>query len=110
MRTPQSKRPGRQKPDPSQRGKGSVSPEYQCSHCNGTGKIPLTGIYADTLEILQHLTVEASGVDLAAIDGCKPTAMNNRLAALERMGFATSRRYGKVRLFKAANHTLHAEP
>jgi DNA-binding transcriptional ArsR family regulator len=38
---------------------------------------------------------------LSVKDGCAPTAMNNRLAALERMGLATSRRYGRIRFYRA---------
>jgi hypothetical protein len=36
---------------------------------------------------------------LAVIDNCQPTAMNNRLAALERLGLAVSERYGRKRMY-----------
>ena len=44
-----------------------------CPHCHGTGKIPLTGIYAETL--------------------------NNRLRKLEEHGHVFSERYGAQRRF-----------
>lgn len=70
-----------------------------CPHCRGSGRIPLTGVYADTLELLRA-NGEATGADLARVEGCKATAMNNRLAMLERHGLATSRRYGRQRLYR----------
>lgn len=72
-----------------------------CSHCAGEGEITLTGIYADTLAMLRLQEEEVTAVQLAALDGRNPTAMNNRLTALEGFGFATSRRYGRSRLYKA---------
>lgn len=72
-----------------------------CGHCGGTGHVELTGIYADTLALLRRQKSEVTGAALSKIDGCKDTTMNNRLAMLERHGFATSRRYGRERLFKA---------
>jgi len=71
-----------------------------CGHCGGTGKRELTGIVADTLSLLVGLGAEKTGAELAKLDKCKATAMNNRLAALERMGLITSRRYGRKRLYK----------
>ena len=72
-----------------------------CGHCHGTGYIELTGVYAETLKLLRRQKEEITSQDLSVIDGCKATAMNNRLAALESMGFARSRRYGRKRLFVA---------
>jgi len=72
-----------------------------CQHCSGTGRREVTGIYAETLALLRRQKQEVTGADLAAIDGCKATAMNNRLASLERLGLATSRRFGRKRLYKA---------
>lgn len=72
----------------------------RCGHCGGTGLLPLTGVCADTLTLLRAAG-EATGADLARLDGCKATAMNNRLAVLERHGLATSRRYGRKRLYRA---------
>jgi hypothetical protein len=72
-----------------------------CPTCGGSGEVEVTGIYADTLLLLRRQKGEVSGADLARLDGCNATAMNNRLAALERLGLATSRRYGRQRLFRA---------
>ncbi len=72
-----------------------------CPCCGGTGLRPLTGVYAETLALLRAAG-EATGADLARRVGCKATAMNNRLAALERLGLAVSRRYGRLRLYRAA--------
>ena len=76
-----------------------------CPHCNGRGSVPVTGIYADTLTGLRRLT--AQGRDCVAnrdaffVFGCKPTALNNRLAWLEAHGFARSEKYGRQRRFYA---------
>ena len=72
-----------------------------CPHCSGTGKVELTGVYADTLRLLEMQSLEVTGAALARAAKCKATAMNNRLAALERMGLAASRRYGRKRLYMA---------
>lgn len=61
----------------------------------------VTGIYAETLDHLRCIDDEVSGAELGRLMDCEPTAMNNRLAALERMGLATSRRFGRKRLFAA---------
>jgi hypothetical protein len=76
-------------------------PSVTCLCCRGTGRVPLTGVYADTLDLLRR-SGEVCGAALARAAGCKPSAMNNRLAALERPGLAVSRRYGRLRLFRAA--------
>jgi hypothetical protein len=75
----------------------------RCQRCHGTGSIELTGIYRDTLELLRSQKGECTGAQLARISGCKGTAMNNRLAALERHGLAVSRRYGREKLFRFAH-------
>jgi hypothetical protein len=74
----------------------------KCTCCDGTGRVELTGVYADTYAMLSDIGRETNGAGLAIVAGCSPTAMCNRLAALERLGVATSRRYGRQRLFKAA--------
>ena len=79
---------------------------HACPYCGGTGRVPLTGVYAGTLELLRRQPGEATGADLARQDGCKATAMNNRLAALERFGLATSRRFGRLRLFRPARQEV----
>lgn len=61
----------------------------------------MNGAHADTYFALIEHGGETSGANLARQFGCKATAMNNRLAYLEELGLATSRRYGRERLFKA---------
>jgi len=73
----------------------------ECGICRGRGTVPLTGVYAETLDMLRHCTGEVTGSELARADGCKVPAMCNRLAVLERYGFAVSRRHGKKRLYRA---------
>lgn len=75
--------------------------KVQCSCCKGTGKVELTGTYAETYELLRSQAKELNGAALARLAGCKPTAMNNRLTALERMGLASGRWYGRQRFWKA---------
>jgi hypothetical protein len=77
-----------------------MSDMHPCAMCKGTGRVPLSGIYADTLALLRKYR-NLCGADLAAIARCNGSAMCNRLAALEKMGFATSTRYGRQRLWKA---------
>lgn len=77
-----------------------AEPVVPCSHCAGEGWIVLTGVYADTLTLLKKQKKELSGVELAGIAKVNPTAMNNRLVALEGYGLATGRRYGRYRLWK----------
>lgn len=78
-----------------------MSGTIPCSHCRGSGRVALSGIYADTLDLLHcRLGKEVTGADLARVAGCQATAMNNRLAWLERHGLATSRRYGRLRLYR----------
>ncbi len=78
-----------------------TDPTAACPHCHGTGRVPLTGVYADTWHLLRSQAHEVTGAALARLDGCKPCAMNNRLAALERRGLATSRCCGRKRLYQA---------
>lgn len=73
----------------------------QCETCKGTGQKLLTGVYMETLVLLRRQRVAVYPAALAAMMKCKPEAMANRLSALERMGLATSERYGKLRLYKA---------
>lgn len=73
-----------------------------CSHCAGEGWIELTGIYAQTLELLRAQPVALNGSELAKIAKVQPTAMNNRLVWLEGQGLAERNRNGKESLWKAA--------
>jgi uncharacterized membrane protein len=74
----------------------------RCPHCRGSGQVPLTGVHAETLALLNRQRREASGADLARKGGCSGPAMCNRLAALERLGLVVSRRYGHLRLYRVA--------
>jgi hypothetical protein len=66
----------------------------QCTHCQGTGTIELTGVYAETLTLIIRRP-GLNGAELAKLAGCNGTAMNNRLKALERHGLATGTRFGR---------------
>lgn len=75
---------------------------YTCSHCQGRGVIPLTGVYADTLNAVRRKLARGGFIIAhrdAAWFGCKATALNNRLARLEEMGHVMSEQYGKQRRF-----------
>jgi hypothetical protein len=79
-----------------------VIPTVPCGHCKGTGTIQLTGVYAETLEILkQQKPFALNGADLAKLAGCSGMSMCNRLIALERFGLAASSKYGVSRLWAA---------
>lgn len=76
----------------------------KCNCCGGTGRIRVTGVYAETLCILRR-RCHGGGFVVANQDAfrfdCKPTALNNRLAWLERHGFATSSKFGRQRRYVA---------
>lgn len=80
-----------------------MSDMYSCPCCDGTGRIALTGIYLETLHEMRRRckTVEAYVVANrdAAWFQCEPTALNNRLARLEELGFVFSEKYGRQRRF-----------
>jgi len=80
-------------------------PTVNCPCCKGAGRIELTGVYADTLALLTSHGKEATGAELSKVAGCKPTAMNNRLARLQDMGLVESRQYGRLRLFRVPDPT-----
>lgn len=75
---------------------------HECPTCQGAGVIPLTGIYAETLRGVRRLA-SRGGYVVANRDaswfGCKPTALNNRLAMLENHGYVYSEKYGRQRRF-----------
>lgn len=73
----------------------------QCPCCRGAGTVELTGEYLETLKELLRLGREITGAELGRLMGVKPTAMNNRLARLEEIGVAVSRRWGRRRLYRA---------
>jgi DNA-binding transcriptional ArsR family regulator len=74
-----------------------------CGHCGGCGTIEVTGEYRATMELLltKFMLSFVTGAYLAKVMGIKPTAMNNRLSQLEKMGLVRSRRHGRNRLYTA---------
>ena len=70
-----------------------------CGRCRGTGKIPFTGVYAKTLRLLDAQEKPINGADLAAKFGCAPSAMCNRLIALEALGLASAICFGHEKLW-----------
>jgi 4-hydroxy-3-methylbut-2-en-1-yl diphosphate synthase IspG/GcpE len=66
-----------------------------CPHCEGRGRIELTGVYAETLNALRRQKSEITGADLGRVCGCRGEAMRNRLARLRDLGLATCRTYGR---------------
>lgn len=81
----------------------NFSDEYCCPACSGTGLIPLTGVYADTLKTIRELCRKRDDFIVANKHfdwfGCEPTALNNRLVWLEKNGFIFSERFGRQRRF-----------
>lgn len=78
----------------------------QCPCCKGSGRVELVdGVYRETLQKLRALGGEHTAADLGPAMGVPRTAMSNRLAHLERLGLATSRWYGRKRLYKATEGT-----
>jgi DNA-binding transcriptional ArsR family regulator len=73
----------------------------KCETCGGTGRVKLTGVYAETLACLRrHAPV--SGADLSRLmGGVSPEAMCNRLAALRHHGLAEFRQHGREKLWTA---------
>jgi hypothetical protein len=74
--------------------------KIKCSRCGGRGEIELTGVYAVTLKALRKRG-EVTGTALAKEMNANPTAVLNRLAALERFGLARSRQFGRERHYEA---------
>jgi hypothetical protein len=74
-----------------------------CQVCRGTGRVELTGAYAETLAALRAQRVPISGAALArAFPGdVSPEAMCNRLVALKRHGLAECRQNGREKLWTA---------
>lgn len=72
----------------------------KCSCCGGRGKVPLDGVYFETLKMLSKERKEIHGAALARKSGCNSTAMNNRLARLEQLGLVKSRKYGRKKLYR----------
>lgn len=78
---------------------------HRCPTCRGTGEVILSGVYLETLEFVRrwcerHGFVVANRAATEA--GCEATALNNRLARLESLGYLTSEQYGRQRRFRIA--------
>lgn len=71
-----------------------------CPHCNGKGKVELTGVYLNTLRVLQG-SVPISGADLGRLMGVKGEAMCNRLATLKRLGLVKCTQDGRKKIWTA---------
>jgi hypothetical protein len=85
------------------------TPEITCECCGGTGRRPLSPAYWHTLQILRKTGREgASATEVHAkidrsLEIIEVTAVNNRLSALTRMGFAVVRqKKGKTLIYAAA--------
>lgn len=74
---------------------------HPCPWCLGTGRMPLSGVYAATLALLRTQPDPINGAALARLAGCKETAMNNRMVRLEELGLAVGERDGRQRLWRA---------
>ncbi len=74
---------------------------HVCTSCGGTGRVELTGVLAETLAVLRRQEAPINGANMAYLAGCTNMAMCNRLVALERLGLATSTRYGRERRWVA---------
>lgn len=73
-----------------------------CPRCRGSGHVKLTGVYASTLktafDLLRREPYIVAGRHADQF-GCSPTALNNRLAWLEKHGFLCSTDYGRERRY-----------
>lgn len=91
-------RPGRQ--DPRRWPVSREVSKHACPFCRGTGLTPLTTVYRETLAVVRGIKREVTGAELSRTLAAKPTAVNNRLAVLERHGYLTSRVDGRRRLYR----------
>ena len=73
----------------------------ECGHCQGTGRVPFTGVYAKTLRLLRAQKAALSGAELARKASCGHTAMCNRLVRLEEMGLASGIPSGREKMWVA---------
>lgn len=83
-------------------------PSVTCGTCGGVGHVPLSPVYAATLDILRSIGCPVTSAQMAPHAQCKPTAMNQRLAKLEELGFATSTGSpfdARIRLYTAKEPT-----
>jgi len=73
---------------------------FPCTQCDGAGMIELDGVHLETLNLLREHD-EAHGALLAKKGQCEHSTMNNRLAWLRIHGFATVRKYGRMKFYRA---------
>jgi len=78
-------------------------PTVPCACCDGSGMVTLPLHLFRVLLEMRHLgSARASDVikALATLEPVTPTAMANRLASLERLGFLTSDKDGRRRMYR----------
>lgn len=80
-------------------------PKVRCGCCRGTGLVEMGQEYAATLATLRAGHADITGAEMGRLMEVPATAMNNRLARLEELGLATSRRSGRARLYTATGGT-----
>lgn len=77
--------------------------KLKCPRCHGAGHVRLTGVHAETMktafDLLRREPFIVAGRHAEAFD-CSPTALNNRLAWLERHGLLSSTAYGRERRYR----------
>lgn len=84
------------------RAKAEPGPVIQCRHCNGTGKVELPGGgLRETYDALVAALTPTTSTELGKKLRVIPTAMCNRLVALEALGLARGERHGRKRLWVA---------
>ena len=66
----------------------------ECECCKGSGWREVTGVYRETFELVKK-NPGMNGAALAALAGCKATAMNNRLTAMEKLDLVESEEFGR---------------
>ncbi len=79
------------------RGKTTVL-DVSCPHCQGSGLRKVTGAYFRTYQLVEA-NPRLNGAQLAAIAKVKPTAMNNRLMAMSRLGLLQFEEDGRQKLW-----------
>jgi DNA-binding MarR family transcriptional regulator len=77
--------------------------EYKivCRHCDGEGVLPLPSHLEETLRYLRRAGRGRTATDLARTMKLKPTAISQRLRALEDAGLVESVKDGRKRIFVA---------
>lgn len=68
-----------------------------CSHCAGTGRMELPDVLASALTAVDGCgKADWSAAEMAYYLAIKPTAANNRLELLRKLGFLSRTKYGKT--------------